>query len=166
MKVNRIHDIHIHPNAPMPKIISNDNSLYLIFYLPEEINGEISQLKVRNSILDKGITVVKFEGSLSYKFGSPNDETLIGHPLYKEGLEACGGFYVNDSSWILELEKINSVHPYHNSEMYKGLKHYILSFKDNTFECIAREYLIKKNDKDMFDNCATILQEILIEETE
>ena len=50
-------------------------------------------------------------------------------------------YKVENSSWIRQLERMNSVHPYHDSEeFYKNKNHYILAFHDSTFECIAQNY--------------------------
>jgi len=51
---------------------------------------------------------------------------------------------VENSRWIRELEKINSVHTQYRSERWQQLHHYILPFHDCTFECVADGYEIKK----------------------
>ncbi len=53
-------------------------------------------------------------------------------------------FEVEDSSWIRKLEDMNSVHPYHNREEYfRSRRHFVFSFHDTTFECIAREFSLE-----------------------
>jgi hypothetical protein len=50
---------------------------------------------------------------------------------------------VENSTWLKELEKINSIHDAHNLESWRGLKHYILPFHDSTFECVARGFKVE-----------------------
>lgn len=35
---------------------------------------------------------------------------------------------------------MNEVHPNHKPELFQNYAHYILTFKEQTFECIARSY--------------------------
>ena len=77
---------------------------------------------------------------------APNDEAFAGHPLSSRGLRPYGAFEVHDSSWIHQLEHMNSVHPYHRRERYLQLRHFILSFHDSTFECVAPRYEITRHE--------------------
>jgi hypothetical protein len=43
--------------------------------------------------------------------GAPNEEAIAGHPLSDRGVEAFAAFEVKNSSWIRNLELMNSVHP-------------------------------------------------------
>ena len=38
---------------------------------------------------------------------------------------------------------MNSVHPYHRTERFEALHHFILTFHDSTFECIAASFTAK-----------------------
>jgi len=40
------------------------------------------------------------------------------------------------------LEGMNSVHPRHSAASFAGLHHYIITFHDSTFECVAERYTI------------------------
>lgn len=93
------------------------------------------------------VALIEFKRYRSYKFGSPNDKALSGHPLYSRGLRAYGAFEVNGSSWIRELERMNSVHPRHSSERFKVLHHYVFTFHDSTFECVAEGYEIAQREQ-------------------
>ena len=164
MSVTQLDEISIDPGAPMPKVLSSDTELYLIFY-PAADDENVNNIPVeRTSISDKGICVVRFLQVLSHKFGSPNDETLIGHPLYKEGLIPYTAQYLDTSSWIDELAKTDSIHPYHVPSKFKQYKHYIFSFHDNTFECIAKGYSMKYQYRDLYDVTVSILQELVVKE--
>jgi hypothetical protein len=65
------------------------------------------------------------------KMGTPNDEVFRGHPLNGKGLRPYCPLLVKNSSWIKELEAINSVHSY------------IFGFHDSTFECVAESFLVE-----------------------
>jgi len=85
-------------------------------------------------------------------FGPPNDEAFSGHPLASRGLRPYSFYEIQDSSWIRKLEKMNSIHPYHNKEQFlENKKHYIFSFHDSTFECIAHGYKLEVSNGSMKD---------------
>jgi hypothetical protein len=111
--------------APLPLVIASDSQLVLSYLL----NGDSCAL-------------VTFEFAYMHRLGSPNDETLHGHPLYKAGLRCYMAFRITDSPLILELQKMNSVHRYHDPEEFKKLNHYVFTFHDSTFECVATSYRI------------------------
>lgn len=106
--------------APNPTIIGDEQSLFLIY-----------------TTRDERTAVVKFENCVIHKFGAPNDEALSGHELYKNGLHHYGIFKVSKSSWLKDLEKMNSAHPRHDKERFLAYSHFIFTFHDSTFECIS-----------------------------
>jgi hypothetical protein len=86
------------------------------------------------------IVVVKFPLVRSFQFGSPNDEALGGHPLSKYGLKFYCVHRIDNSPWVAELEKRNSVHPRHDKESFlRDSVHYVFTFQDSTLECVAIE---------------------------
>lgn len=86
------------------------------------------------------VCVVTFRTAYASYLGSPNDETLHGHRLYAAGLRHYAAFEVRNSDWIASLEKMNRVHSSHEPEAYADLRHFIWSFHDSTFECVAKGY--------------------------
>jgi hypothetical protein len=110
------------PGAPMPQILANDDSLVLGYYVAP--GGE-------------EYAIVKFISPRAHYFGSPNDEALSGHPLEERGLGPYGVFEVRNSSWIRALEQMNRVHPSHNASRFRALRHFVFTFHDTTFECVA-----------------------------
>lgn len=84
---------------------------------------------------DAGTAVVEVEGCQITRFGYPNDEALPGHPLYARGLSAYGVFEVRNSRWVRELTEQNRVS--FPSTPNSDQTHFIVSFHDSTFECIA-----------------------------
>jgi hypothetical protein len=83
--------------------------------------------------------ILTFKGCVSCKFGDPNDEAIEGHPLYGRGIDAGGAYIIMNSPWLEELKKINSVHPQFDNQSWSEKRHYLLFFKDNAFECIAKD---------------------------
>jgi len=99
-----------------------------------------TQLLLRYFTGNEEIAVVQFPLVKTFQFGAPNDEALGGHPLAKSGLKHYQVHRIENSLWIAELEKRNSVHPQHEkNEFLKDLVHYIFTFQDSTLECVVRE---------------------------
>jgi len=133
--------------APTPTILSNEHSLYLTFYISNvdpTWDGKTIHMRTDQ---DEGIVTVKFNRFEQFKFGSPNDEAMSGHPLYALGLKPHSIQKVIHSEWIKELKKINSVHPYHKDELFEKYEHYIFFFHDRCFEIVSEGYSIEENSK-------------------
>ena len=104
--------------------------------------------------------IVKFPRCTIHKFGSPNDETLHGHPLHKLGLEHYAFFEVHNSSWIHSLELMNSVHSQHTKEWFmKGKRHFAFTFHDSMFECVAYGYSVEKVSVPIRDLISQLISE-------
>lgn len=131
--------LFIVPGAPAPVVLSNEYKLNVLYYYQREV-AEVgaSILKQRNNIKDDGIANVTFENYLIYKLGYPNAEVLQSHPYYKLGLSWYKLYEVLGSTWIKDIEQMNKMHPLHNPTRYKMFKHFIITFEDSTFECIAK----------------------------
>ena len=87
---------------------------------------------------DREVAIVRFQAPYSHSFGPPNDEALADHALRSHGLKPYSWFEVLDSSLIQSLERMNSHHPQHRPERFRAYHHYIATFHDSTFECVAR----------------------------
>jgi hypothetical protein len=118
------------PGAPCPLVISSEHGLVVSYWAVET-----------KPPADYGPTVpvafLVFHRPYAHQFGPPNEEAITSHPLASVGLHPYGCFRIHDSSWIFQLEKMNSVHRYHSSEPFRQMKHYAVVFHDSTFECIA-----------------------------
>ena len=128
--------------APLPFVMSDEHTLllaYLIQDTPADWDGRTIRILTPTSS-GEPIALVQFRGYDAYMFGPPNDEAFHGHPLFKRGLHPYGAFEIRRSSWIRQLERMNSVHPYHKPERYSRLKHYVFAFHDSTFECVAEAF--------------------------
>lgn len=132
MKLIEIKDLfEMDSGAPCPSVISNDRELFLTFFLDED-----SDFKNQKTI------IIKFKIFLKYSFGFPNDEMINQHPYSKLGLESYSFYELDGSDYIETLEKIGKKHSYYNAMRWKKFKHYILTFHDNMFECIAEDFEI------------------------
>lgn len=129
--------------APIPMVLAGEHDVLLTYYIqdtPEDWDGTEVRM-VGSDTEGEPVLIVKFTQCYAHMFGPPNDEAFIGHPLSVRGLGPYGVYEIENSSWLRKLEKMNSVHPYHNKEKFmENKKHYVFSFHDTTFECIANGF--------------------------
>jgi hypothetical protein len=131
--------------APIPVVLSDEFVTVVAFYL-ENISDDWDGTSVRivgKETEGEPLAMVRFSICYASMFGQPNDEAFDGHPLASRGLGPYGAFVVENSSWIRGLERMNSVHRHHRPERFRALKHYVLSFHDSTFECVAEDYTVE-----------------------
>jgi hypothetical protein len=144
--------------SPSPVILSNDNSLFIAFY------ADKATLRVepqeRNIIYDTGIFVLKFKMYLKYNFGIPGNETIQGHPYSKLGMKSFAFYELKNSDLIIQLDKIEKVHPYYNPKKMFDYKHYVLTFHDNMFECIAKGFEISEENTSIYHQVTKMLDEL------
>ncbi len=129
--------------APMPIVVAGEHEVFLTYYLqdtPEDWDGTWVRLVDADSA-GEPVAVVKFQSCCAHMFGPPNDEAFHGHPLAARGLAPYGVFEVQHSSWIRRLEQMNAVHPSHDKQRFmQDKRHFVFSFHDSTFECIAHGF--------------------------
>ena len=94
------------------------------------------------------------------KFGYPNDEALPGHPLYLQGLTCYGVFEVLGSSWIRQQTEQNRV-SFPNTPDDSASRHFVFTFHDSTFECIAADLQASLSAEPYHEIIARITQAIL-----
>lgn len=123
--------------APMPVLLSGLRT-FVAFFLssPDPV--------ARDPRTDHGIGVVEFKQVRSVKIGSPSDEVLHGHPLWGSGLEYYRAHVVRNSRWITELMDVNRVHERFDESRWRGACHFILTFHDETLECVAQRTVARK----------------------
>ncbi len=128
--------------APCPMVLAGEHSLHLAYYLedvPADWDGTAVRL-LSDSEGDEPCALVEFDMVYAHFFGPPNDEAFDGHPLAARGLHPYAVFQVHESTWLHSLERMNSVHPHHTPERFAKHKHFIFTFHDSTFECIAESF--------------------------
>jgi hypothetical protein len=111
--------------APMPIVLSDGHHTWVSYYIP---GGGDARAILRFDLVD------------SVLFGGPNDEALQGHRLHGRGLSAYTFHEVIKSDWVTARERENSVHSAHRSGWHALLRHFVFTFHDETFECLARHY--------------------------
>jgi hypothetical protein len=93
------------------------------------------------------VALINFD-ALAHTFGRPNDEALEAHPLHSRGLDYHMAFEVRRSSWIRSFERMNRVRMWHDPDQFGGYRHFIITFQDSTFECIAEDYCVSTQTGD------------------
>ena len=117
--------------APMP-IVYADNLGLSLFYKAFEATAQGQHSYVQ----------ISFQNAHAHYFSAPNDEALSGHPLHGRGLDHYSTYEVLKSSWIEHLEVGNRVHSNHKPSQFSELRHFIATFHDELFECVAPGYRI------------------------
>jgi hypothetical protein len=116
--------------APSPVLVADDlGTVNLLFH---------TSVRYAAASLNDAVAIVRFSGCIAHLLGPPNDEAFAGHPLATRGLTPYGVFRVQESSWVKALERMNRVHPLHRPEAYRERTHYIYTFHDSVFECVAK----------------------------
>ncbi len=80
------------------------------------------------------------------RFGYPNDEALPGHPLYANGIDHHWIYEVQEPSWLEQIKIQNAVSFPVKSRWSQ--RHFIVTFKDSTFECLADDYQVSTSQQD------------------
>ncbi len=136
-------DVTWDPNAPFAVLMSSDEGHAVLAMLARDGEGSV---------------VLSWHGTRFASGGSPNDEAISGHRLYRKGLrEVLWAGEVNGSRLIASLEKQNRVHPRHNPRRFAGLVHHIVLTKENTYEVVAETFTTHTVDASPIDAAARIL---------
>jgi hypothetical protein len=128
--------------APIPIVLAGEHDVLLTYYLDtsSEWDGETIR-SVGPNTEGEPVLIVKFAACTAHMFGAPNDEAFTGHPLADRGLRPYAIFEVKNLSWIRKLERMNSVHPYHDKKLFlEKRRHFVFAFHDTTFECVAHGF--------------------------
>jgi hypothetical protein len=119
--------------APTPFMIADD-SILLLSYFVSEAPADAGQKPTA--------AILQFDLPLMHLFGPPNDEAIRGHPLWHRGLESYGTYRVDQSSLLRRLAAMNYAHPRNDPAAFDKFHHYVVTFEDSTFECIAQSYTV------------------------
>ena len=146
--------------APVPVVVAGEHTTVVTYYVQNTPDGwdDKAVISVRPDTKRDLVASIVFRFCYGHIFGPPNDEAFEEHPLSSRGLEPYDAFEILDSSWIRSLVKMNSVHPYHDkSKFLQSKRHFILSFHDSTFECIAESYETVMGAGSVLDVSGTVL---------
>jgi hypothetical protein len=119
------------PGAPRPIVFADEGRLVLSYWEIDEPPYHPSKAP---------LAVIRFTHPYMHVFGPPNEEAISGHPLSRRGLYPGGAFRVDHSSLVRRLERMNSVHRNHDPRVFDALSHYVFTFHDSTFECVADSF--------------------------
>jgi len=134
MKLEEIDLFKIDYGAPSPVLINDGANLQIIFYSDESFeNGTFD-------FADQRVITLKFDRVSYHSMGPPNDEALNGHPYYELGLQSAGFYKLLNSELIERLNLMNRFHPYYQPNAIDNSQHYIITFKEKVFECVARGF--------------------------
>ena len=136
--------------AALPLIMADDWSVILGYYMASTQPWSGIPRMVDQKESDQAIALIRFE-RIAHMFGPPNDEAFSGHPLANRGLQPYRAFRIENSSWIRKLERMNRVHVHHKPERFHELQHLVFAFHDSTFECICKEFEVRKEHGSMLD---------------
>jgi hypothetical protein len=121
--------------AACPTIVMNEEAL-IIRYISDDFSF-IAHFPTGNINADENFEVsLRFDRSHWHCFGYPNDEALPGHPLYGQGLGYYGIYHVRNSSAIAALASQNEISFPGSKHLFDNDRHLIITFQDNTFECV------------------------------
>jgi hypothetical protein len=121
---------------PSPIVVSQGLKTLLIYEaLPKEKNDR-----------SQHTAIVTFGDCVGCKYSDLNDEVIEGNPLYGRGIEVGGAYIVMNSPWLEEIKKIHSAHHMFNEKLWVRKRHYLLFFKESTFECIAEDVTSQLKD--------------------
>ena len=123
--------------TPMPVLLSGLRTFVALHLSAHDPLSGGANPPVRDPQADHGIGVVEFKRVASVKIGSPNDEVLRGHFLWGSGLEFYSAHEVKNSPWITELIEVDRVHERSDESQWSGRHHFMLTFRDETLECVA-----------------------------
>lgn len=129
------------PGAPLPHVLAAEGRLDLLYLIENTpTDWDATTIRVVDDESVEPVALVAFEKPEAAFLGPPNDEALAGHPLAGRGLVPYSAFAVEPSSWIRELARRNSYHPEHDPSYFEQLRHFIFTFHDSTFECVASDF--------------------------
>jgi hypothetical protein len=130
--------------APMPVIESCGDSLFVAYVCHNpEFPGWDSGVSIEHPGFNQYCAVLRFDGVKEHYLGSPNDEALHLHPLYSRGLTAYGFHEI-----LRSPKAVN------------GLRHWIITFHDETLEVVAvsaqvhRERVDGEDTRQIVKSCA------------
>jgi hypothetical protein len=121
----------IDAGAPLPLVISDEQRLLLAYRVADSRVAPADVPSIKSPDTQASLVLIEFYLSRAHFWGPPNDETLITHPLATRGLLPYAAFEVENSSWIRQCGLQSS-----------AAHHYVFTFHDATFECIAKSFTV------------------------
>jgi hypothetical protein len=162
--LDRVIEAHDAPRpdsgASLPFVMSDEQRVLLAYMVSELDEVVTSSVKSMTPDSPGHVALVEFARPCAHMFGPPNDEAFAGHPLAERGLRPYGVFQIEDSSWIRQLAKMNENQIHHSQNRYRRFRHYIFSFHDSTFECVAESLAVNLREGSVRDAMFEMLQRV------
>lgn len=128
-------DFWIDEHNANPIILCDTRNLYLKFNIENDDNNSI---------------ILKFKNYVIYKFGFSGHETIPYHKYSEYNITTSTFYNIKSSYWINELKNIATQHPRYDEKKWDSYNHFIITFEDEMFECIAEKYEVTNEVN--FDN--------------
>jgi len=100
-------------------------------------------LKAHFDDADQDCVIFAWSGTQAAIMGPPDDEARPGHRLYSLGLsDLLWAGQVEQSEWIMDLERQVRDHPHHYAARFARLTHFIVPLKESTVEVAAERVTV------------------------
>ncbi|MFD2247012.1 hypothetical protein [Pontibacter ruber] len=130
-------DWNADPNAPEPYLSVSGKQVSLRFYLNPFLFDQIEK---------DGEGELIFLNCHKYSFNNCNDEGYLhGQYRYSNEQPPWGEFYLLQTDWKYDFPMECTILEEKFSE--DQMKHFIFFFRDNTFECVAEDYVFSYLNK-------------------
>jgi len=129
-------DLGVVPEAAVSGglLVQTEHSAYFLFNaMREQPNGRR---------IEAGTAVLPFLAPLQTRFGHPN----AGHPVLAQAHTGYGIYEVHGSSWLAEIQRQNSIS--FPKFSFTGVRHFVITLHDSTFECLARDVALERCSED------------------
>jgi hypothetical protein len=114
-------------DASEPFVVSNERRVVVAYRIDE---AEFERFGPSGDD-DDPFCVVVFSEAAFHQFGPPDDEDLRAHPLASQGLPGFSAHEIVNSSLVADSWGLTSSRD--------GLRHFVLTLRDGTFECVAAD---------------------------
>jgi hypothetical protein len=134
--------------APSPHVVSSGHVTFLVYRVDEHDPAFVGER----------LAIVEFKRPYAHRLGGPDDEAWHAHPLYTRGLEPYRAHVVMNSPWLAVERETAKAHPQFKAERWDALRHYLLLFHDEIFECLAEDHacdVLETNYEDALAQLAT-----------
>jgi hypothetical protein len=135
--------------VPAETLLADGWKTYLLFFAVSK------GLDKSGHLTDLGVAVLDCQHCVMSKFGYPNDEGLVEHPLFSHGIADAETdvLEVVDSPWAQEISEQRFASA---RRIWGGrgmsydwardskLRHFVVLLKEKTFECLASSLLVEK----------------------
>ena len=113
------------PASTEPFVVANEGRAILVYRIAPSHQRRYGPF-VEN---EQPFCLVRFDGAVFQSLGPPNDDELSQHVLHEKGLQPYGAYEVRKSTLVVEW--------WPNVTPVIALRHFIFTFEDSSFECVA-----------------------------